>query len=49
MGKLDLLNGDEYSDVYNKYYKTGYPRLTNTDWVAAVTRPAVSQSVNASV
>ena len=49
MGKLDLLNGDEYSDVYNRYYKTGYPKFANTDWVDAVTRTAVSQAVNASV
>ena len=49
MGKLELLNGDEYSDVYNKYYKMGYPRYANTDWVDAVTRTAVSQSTNASL
>lgn len=49
LGKLELLNGDEYSDVYNRYYKMGYPRLTNTDWVDAVTRTAVSHSTNASV
>ena len=49
MGKLELLNGDEYSEIYNLYYKMGYPRYTNTDWVDAVTRTAVSHSTNASV
>lgn len=49
LGKLELLNGDEYSDIYNKYYKMGYPRYANTDWVDAVTRTAVSHSTNASI
>ena len=49
MGKLDLLTGDEYSDVYTAYYKTGFPKFANTDWIDAVTRTAVSHGVNASV
>lgn len=50
IGKLDLLNGDEYSQIYSLYYPKGnYPAGYNTDWLDAVTRTAVSHGVNASV
>lgn len=50
MGKLKLLNGDEYSQIYSQYYpNSNFPKLTNTDWIDAVTRTAVSNNVNASV
>lgn len=50
LGKLNLLNGDEYSAVYNNYYNTtAYQPLANTDWLDAVTRTAMSNGVNASI
>lgn len=50
IGKLDLLNGDQYSQVYSTYYPKGkYPMGYNTDWIDAVTRTAVSHGVNASI
>ena len=50
IGKLDLLNGDQYSQVYSTYYPKGkFPMGYNTDWIDAITRTAVSHGVNASV
>ena len=51
LGKLDLLNGDQYAMVYNQYDNTSDYSLStaNTDWVDAVTRTAVSNSLSASV
>jgi TonB-linked SusC/RagA family outer membrane protein len=50
MGKLKLLNGDEYAMIYSAYYPTAsFPTGYNTDWLDAVTRTAVSNSVSASV
>lgn len=50
LGKLDLLNGDQYSQIYSQYYpNASYPAGYNTDWVDAVTRTAVSNGVSASV
>lgn len=50
LGKLDLLNGDQYSQIYSLYYpKSTFPQGYNTDWIDAVTRTAISQGVNASV
>jgi len=50
IGKLSLLNGEQYAMVYNNYYNTSdYLSLANTDWLDAVTRTAVSNGVNASV
>ncbi len=50
LGKLNLLSGDEYSEIYSMY-NTGsrFPKGANTDWVDAVTRTAVSHGVNASI
>ena len=50
MGKLDLLNGDEYAAIYSNFDPTGnYPAGHNTNWIDAVTRTAVSQSTSASI
>lgn len=50
MGKLDLLNGNEYAAIYSTYYPMdNYPTGHNTDWLKAVTRTAVSQSTSASI
>ena len=50
IGKLDLLNGDEYSQIYSSYFNgQNFPKLYNTDWVDAVTRTAVSHNTSASV
>lgn len=50
LGKLDLLNGEEYSTIYTLYHKgDNYPVLANTDWVDAVTRTAVSHGLTASI
>lgn len=50
IGKLDLLNGNQYSQVYSTYYPKGkFPAGYNTDWIDAVTRTAVSHGVSASV
>ncbi len=52
IGKLPVLNGDEYAKIYSMYYpSTGYKFKSgiNTDWVDAVTRTAVSHNMSASV
>ncbi len=50
IGKLDMLNGSEYSTIYNTYYKTNaFTTPYNTDWQDKVTRTAVSQGLSASV
>lgn len=50
IGKVKLLNGDNYSQIYSLYYPHGnYPQGYNTDWLDAITRTAVSHGVNASV
>lgn len=50
IGKVKLLNGDSYSQIYSLYYPHGnYPQGYNTDWLDAITRTAVSHGVNASV
>ncbi len=50
LGKLELLDGNQYSSIYSSYLKgSNFPVLANTDWVDAVTRTAVSSSVSASV
>lgn len=50
MGKLKLLDGDDYSTIYQYYYPNSrFPSGINTDWVDAVTRTAVSNTVNAGV
>lgn len=51
LGKLDLLDGEDYAKVYDMYYNTtGYSQShANTDWIDAVTRTAVSNGVSASV
>lgn len=50
IGKLKLLDGNDYAGVYNQYYNTtAYPANHNTDWIDAVTRTAVSNGVQASV
>lgn len=42
----DLLNGDEYRKVLNKYYGTEFITASaNTDWQEAVTRTAITQDV----
>ncbi len=48
MGKLDLLEGDDYSTLYQYYYPNSrFPAGHNTNWVDAVTRTAVSNNVSA--
>ena len=50
MGKLNLLNGDEYNLVYSMYYpNTPFASQYNTDWIDAVTRTAISTNTSASV
>lgn len=50
IGKLDLLNGGQYSSIYSVYYPKGnFPAGYNTDWIDQVTRTAVSHGVGASV
>lgn len=50
IGKPELLTGDRYAMVYSMFHKgSTFPALANTDWLDAVTRTAVSNSVNASV
>lgn len=47
-----LLNGEEYSQVYNAYYKPYGVKFTateNTNWLDQVIRPAYSHNVNASL
>lgn len=50
LGKLNLLNGDEYNLIYSMYYSnTPFTSNHNTDWLGAVTRQAVSNNFSASV
>lgn len=50
LGKLNLLNGEEYNMIYSMYYpNTPFTEKYDTDWMDAVTRQAVSHSMSASV
>lgn len=50
LGKLNLLNGEEYNLIYSMYYPaTPFTEKYNTDWIGAVTRQAYSHNVSASV
>ena len=50
IGKLDLLNGEEYNRIYSRLYpNTPFTSPYNTDWLDAVTRTAVGHSVSASL
>ncbi len=50
MGKLDLLNGEQYNMIYSMYYpSTPFAEEYDTDWIGAVTRQAVSHNMSASV
>ena len=50
LGKLNLLNGDEYSTIYSMYYpNASFPKGVNTDWIDAVTRTAISHNVSATL
>jgi len=50
MGKLNLLNGEEYNLIYSMYYpSTPFTSAYNTDWIDAVTRTAISTNTSASV
>lgn len=50
LAKPNLLNGDEYAMIYSAYYPSAtFPMGENTDWIDAVTRTAVSNTLSASV
>nr|MDE7073728.1 SusC/RagA family TonB-linked outer membrane protein [Odoribacter sp.] len=50
IGKLDLLNGEEYNRIYTMLYpNTPFTSPYNTDWLDEVTRTAVGHNVSASV
>lgn len=50
MGKLKLLNGEQYNLIYSMYYPNSpFVSQYNTDWIDEVTRQAVSHNVSASV
>lgn len=50
IGKLDLLTGDEYAQIYSQYYPSDVYRAGyNTDWQDAVTRNALSHNLSASI
>lgn len=50
LGKLNLLNGDEYNTIYSHYYpNASFPAGTNTDWLDAITRTAISHNVAANI
>lgn len=52
MGKLPILNGDNYAMVYSMFYSGNTYKFNpgiNTDWIDAVTRTAVSNNTSASV
>jgi len=50
LGKLSLLNGEQYNLIYSMYYPNSpFVSQYNTDWMDAVTRQAVSQNLSASV
>lgn len=49
LGKLSLLNGEQYAQIYSSYFNgLNFPTFHNTDWLDAITRTAVSNSVSAS-
>ncbi|PKP05785.1 MAG: hypothetical protein CVU10_10590 [Bacteroidetes bacterium HGW-Bacteroidetes-5] len=50
VGKLNLLNGEQYNLIYSMYYPNSpFTSNYNTDWIDAVTRQAVSNNMSASV
>lgn len=50
LGKLSLLNGAQYNTIYSAYYPNSpFTSNSNTDWIDAVTRQAVSNNISASV
>lgn len=50
LGKLKLLNGEEYNMIYSMYYPNSpFTSKYNTDWIDQVTRQAVSNNLSASV
>jgi len=50
LGKLNLLNGEEYNLIYSLYYPNSpFTSNYNTDWIDAVTRTAISTNISASV
>jgi len=55
VGVPDVLNGDQYVDFYNSYYKeyandeNYISRGANTNWFDAVTRTAVTNNISATV
>ncbi|MFA5849155.1 MAG: SusC/RagA family TonB-linked outer membrane protein [Bacteroidales bacterium] len=50
LGKLSLLNGEQYNQIYSMYYPNSpFTSAYNTDWIGAVTRQAVSNNFSASV
>lgn len=50
LGKLSLLNGEQYNQIYSMYYPNSpFTSKYNTDWIDAVTRQAVSNNFSASV
>ncbi len=50
LGKLNLLNGEQYNLIYSMYYpSTPFTSEYNTNWIDEVTRQAVSHSMSASV
>jgi len=50
LGKLKLLNGEQYNMIYSMYYPNSpFTSQYNTDWIDEVTRQAVSNNMSASV
>ncbi|MHC1779189.1 MAG: SusC/RagA family TonB-linked outer membrane protein [Bacteroidales bacterium] len=50
LGKLNLLNGEQYNMIYSMYYPNSpFTSQYNTDWIDEVTRQAVSNNMSASV
>jgi TonB-linked SusC/RagA family outer membrane protein len=50
LGKLKLLNGEQYNLIYSMYYPNSpFTSQYNTDWIDEVTRQAVSNNMSASV
>ena len=50
LGKLNVLTGDEYSQLYKLYYPSyRFDAGVNTDWQKEVTRTAYSHSVSANI
>ncbi len=49
VGKPDLMNAEQYSELYSTYYGVSFPNQVNTNWYDLVVRNAVGNKMSLSV